>query len=71
MKFKIISSLDYNTAVGITSIPPIKILKLAIEQIAEHLYFIYNLSFTTGIFPDSLKIASHTNLQKVFQTWVC
>ena len=34
-----------------------KILKLAKEQIAEHLCFIYNLSFTTGIFPDNLKIA--------------
>ena len=55
---EIISSLDYYKAVGINSIP-IKILKLAKEQIAEHLYFIYiyiNLSFTTGIFPDSLKL---------------
>ena len=49
---EIISSLDYNKAVGINSIP-IKILKLAKEQIAEHLCFIYKLSFTTA----SLKIA--------------
>ena len=35
---EIISSLDYNKAVGINSIP-IKILKLAKEQIAEHLCF--------------------------------
>ena len=32
-----ISSLDYNKAIGINSIP-IKILKLAEEQIAEYLY---------------------------------
>ena len=66
---EIISSLDYNKAVGINSIT-IKILKLAKEQIAKHLCFIYNLPFTTGIFPDSLKIASHTILQKDFQTGV-
>ena len=46
----------------------VKILKLVKEEIAEHLCFIYNLSFTTGIFPDSLKIASRTSLQKGFQT---
>ena len=51
-----ISSLDCNKAIGIIGIP-IKILKLAKEQTAEYLCFIYNLSFTTGIFPDSLNIA--------------
>ena len=60
---EIISSLDYNKAVGINSIP-IKILKVAKKQIAEHLCFIYNLSFTTGIFPDSLKIAKVTPVYK-------
>ena len=53
---EIISSLDYNKAVWINSIL-IKILKLAKEKIAEHLCFIYNLSFATGIFPESLRIA--------------
>ena len=68
----IISSLDYNKAVGINSIS-IKMLKLAKEQIAEHLWFIYNLSFTTGIFPGCLKIAkSHqftllSNLDKIIE----
>ena len=57
------SSLDYNKAIGIKSIL-IKILKIAKEQIAEHLCFIYNLSFTTGIFPDSLKIAKVTPVYK-------
>ena len=56
---EIISSLDYNKAVLVNSIL-IKILKLPKEQIAEHLRFIHNLSFTTGIFPDSLKIAKVT-----------
>ena len=60
-----ISSLDYNKAIGINSIP-IKILELAKEQIAEHLYFICNLSFRTEIFPDNLE--SQTSLQKGFQT---
>ena len=39
-------------------------MKLAKEQIAKHLCFIYNLSFTTGIFPDSLKIAKVTPVYK-------
>ena len=60
---EIISSLDNNKATGINSIH-IKILKLAKEQFAEHLCFIHNLSFTTGIFPDSSKIAKATPLYK-------
>ena len=52
---EIISSLDFNKAIGINSIP-IKILKLAKEQIAEDLCLIYSLSFITSIFPESLKI---------------
>ena len=55
--------LDYNKAVGINSIP-INILKLAKEKFAEHLCFIYNLAFITGIFPDSLKIAKVTAVYK-------
>ena len=60
---EIISSLDYNKAKGINSIP-IKILKIAKEQIAENLCFIYNLSFSTGIFLDSLKITKVTPVYK-------
>ena len=48
---------------GINSIP-LKILQLAKEPIAEHLCNIYNLLFTIGIFPDSLKIASVTPIYK-------
>ena len=60
---EIISSLDYNKAIGINSIP-IKILKMTKEKIAKHLCFIYNLSFTTGIFPDSVKITKVTTVYK-------
>ena len=60
---EITSSLDCNKAAGINSIP-IKILKFSKEKIAEHLCFIYNLSFTTGIFPHSLKIAKVTPVYK-------
>ena len=40
------------------------ILKLAHEPIAEHLCSIYNLSFTTEIFPDNLKTAKVTTIYK-------
>ena len=61
---EIISNFDNNNkATGINCIP-LKILKLVKEPIAEHLCNIYNLSFTTGIFPDSLKIAKVTPVYK-------
>ena len=43
------------------------ILKLAHEPIAEHLCSIYNLSFTTEIFPDNLKTAKVTTIYKKAQ----
>ena len=46
---EIISTLDYNKAISINSIP-IKILKLAKEQIAECICFIYNLSLQQVFF---------------------
>ena len=39
-------------------------MKLAKKQIAEHQCFIYNLSFTTGIFLGRLKIAKITPVYK-------
>ena len=57
------SSLDYNKAIGINS-NPIKTLKIAKEYIAVRLCFIYNLSFITGIFPNSSKIAKVTTVYK-------
>ena len=41
------------------------------KQIAEHLCFIYNFSFTTGIFPDSLKIAKVTPVYKKGSKFEC
>ena len=39
-------------------------MKLAEKQIAGHLCFMYNLSYTKGIFLDSLKIAKVTQVYK-------
>ena len=52
-----ISHFNNNKATGINSIP-LKILKLAKEPSAGKLLSIYNLPFTTGIFPGSLKLKS-------------
>ena len=60
---EIISNFDNNKATGINSIPS-KILKLAKEPIAERLFSIYNLPFTTVIFPDILKIAKVKRIYK-------
>ena len=60
---EVLSCLDYYKTIVINGIP-IKILKLAKEKISEHLCFIYNLSSTTGIFPDRLKIAKATPAYK-------
>ena len=60
---KAISSLDNNKATEIKNIL-IMISKLAKQRISEYLFFIYNVSFTTGVFPDSLKIAEITSVYK-------
>ena len=51
----IISDLSSNKATGPNSIP-IKIMKLAKDCIANNLSVLFNLSFSSGIFPDKLKI---------------
>ena len=60
---EIISNFDNNKATGINSIH-LKILKLPKVPIAEHLCSIYNLSFTTRVFPGSLKTAKITTIYK-------
>ena len=60
---KIISSLKSSKSTGPNSIP-IKILKLLQTQISKHLTDIFNLSFTTGIFPNSLKTAKVISIHK-------
>ena len=39
-------------------------IKYAIASITKPLMHICNLSFSTGIFPDEIKIASHTYIYK-------
>ena len=53
---EIISSLNSSKPTGPNRIP-IKILKGLQDQISKHLVDIFNLPFTTGIFPHSLKSA--------------
>ena len=52
----IISSLDPNKSTGPNSIPT-KILKLLKNDISTQLSDIFNVSFSTGVFPSILKIA--------------
>ena len=52
----VISSLDSNKSVGPNSIPT-KILKLLKNDISSQLSEIFNISFSSGIFPSILKTA--------------
>ena len=60
---KIMSSLNSGKSTGTNSIPT-KTLKLLQVQILKHLTDIFNLSFTTGIFPNSLKSAEIIQIHK-------
>ena len=57
------SNFDNNKATEINRIY-LKVLKFSMEPIAEHLYSIYNISFTTVNFPDTLNIAKVTPVYK-------
>ena len=59
----IISSLSSSESTGPNSIP-FKILKLTQNEISPHLSPIFNLSFKTRVFPDSLKIAKVISIHK-------
>ena len=52
----IISLLNNNKSTGPNSIP-LEILKLTQNEVSQYVAHIFNLSFKTGVFPDSLKIA--------------
>ena len=52
-----------NNATDINSIA-LKILKLAKQPISNHLSEIFNLSFSSGIFPERLKTAKVTTIFK-------
>ena len=59
----IIPSLSSNKSTGPNCIP-LKICKLTQIEISQHLADIFNLSFKTGVFPDSLKIAKVISIHK-------
>ena len=59
---KIIQSLP-SKGTGPTSIP-LRMLKVAADLIAIPLCYIINISFTTGVFPDALKVAKVLPLHK-------
>ena len=61
--FKIISSLNSSKSTGPYSIPT-KILKPLKVPIPKHPTDIFNISFTTGIFPNSLKSAKVIPIHK-------
>ena len=61
--FKIISSLNSSKSTGPYSIPT-KILKPLKVPIPKHPTDIFNTSFTTGIFPNSLKSAKVIPIHK-------
>ena len=53
---KIIDAFDNKKAVGINDIP-VKIMKACKHQLAKPLTQLVNISFSSGVFPDQLKIA--------------
>ena len=59
----IVSSFDSTRSVGSNSIPT-KILKLFKNDISCQLANIFNMSFTSGVFPSALKIAKVVPVHK-------
>ena len=59
----IISSTDSNKSVGPNSIPTKK-LKLLTNDISSQLVDIFNISFSTGVFPTKLKLAKVVSVYK-------
>ena len=59
----IISSLDPNKSTGPNSINT-KILKLLSNEISTRLFDIFNISFSTGVFPSRLKITKVVPIHK-------
>ena len=59
----LINSLQEGKAIGPYSVP-IKLLKMISRPISPPLYLIINESFTSGIFPDNLKLAKVNTLYK-------
>ena len=60
---KLVSDINVNKASSVTNVST-KVLKDAFMVLIPHLTFMYNLSFETGIFPDSWKLANVIPLKK-------
>jgi len=60
---KIIIGLNCSKGAGYDNIGP-NLVKSILPQILQPLLFIYNLSFSTGVFPDALKIAKVVPIYK-------
>lgn len=60
---KLISKLNPNKATTISDIP-VKLLKLAGNVLSEPLALLFNQSFSDGIFPEQLKLATITPVHK-------
>ena len=59
----IISSLDSNKSTGTNSLPT-KILKLLKNDISTQLFDVFNISFSAGVFPSTLKRAKVVPIHK-------
>lgn len=59
----IVLGLNDRKSAGYDNIGP-RLLKLALPHILHPLLFIFNLSFSTGVFPDTLKTAKVLPLYK-------
>ena len=66
----IISSLNLHKAVGPNSIPN-KVLKMLNQDISTQLAELYNLSFTTGVFPSILKVSKVIPIHKKDSKLTC
>ena len=65
----LITDLNSKKASGSNSIP-VYILSLVKSDISKHLSKIFNLSLSTGIYPDKLKIAKTIPISKKVQTHI-
>jgi len=68
--FLLLESLDTKKSFGIDNIHPL-LLKTAAFQIYRPLTFIFNISISQGIFPDSMKLAKVVPIFKQGSRFVC
>ena len=66
----VIASLDLHKAIGPNSIPT-KLLKLLNKDISNPLAGLYNLSFSTGMFPSILKVSKIIPIHKKDSKIIC